>query len=459
MKKIWMRSVSVVAVSLLIGACGKSKDSSSSVSVAPAAGKSPIEQGDKPETAPPVQEPGGGNPEQNPGKNPGQKPDQNKNDKDKNGQDQNKGRIRTPVQEKGGKPSKGENKPEQKPESKPEQKPDPRPDQKPDQKPGKPDNTQEGKPGNQQQDSRQNGDDSDVLSEEQIAALLKKADQYSGAADDGLRAYLRVKQDQISDSRSRSANIKFASQIQRARLKISTAQRTVGLKMILQNEEVTLTGALQSDRSAMLNGRAGSTRITGKVLCFDRATSNRACSTNVVSLEMSGARAQIIVRNTALSMDTVFPEHNCMTPACQNFYIFFRFTEVDLINSKTMKQAQMESFEVIQGRSGFKVLAVSNGGEVFTMAGPLLKPSIAQNENRPADTTLDADDLVDENGEIRKTSLNEALGDVRILGNDGRGNIHLSIKIGSQDGFRLGLNRKVPETRTVIDDGYQVLLK
>ncbi len=442
MKKIWMHSVSIVAMSLAINACGKSKDASGpTVDVTPAPAKTAAQPDVKPAAPPEAQ-----------------------NTKDGK-EDPKKSQIQTPIQEKGGSPSsdkKSEQKPapmqEQKPVQKPEQKPEQKPAQKQEQKP-------EQKPTPNQAKQSPSGDSAnEILSEQERQTLLRRADLFSGSADDALRSYLQTKLSKASNSRNRDANLKLASEIKRAHLQINSANQAVIFKLILDKEEVQLSGRLNADHSASLEGKSADRKsISAKVLCFDQDPKNRNCSTNLVLISVGHARAEILMRDTAISMDAVFPDHNCMSAACQNFYIFFRFTEVDLINAKTLQLARMESFEVIQGRSGFKILGVTNGEEVFSLAGPLLKSNSTATENLLGSSALDADDLRNSRGELRRTTLNDAITSLRIRGNDGRGNLQLSISTkgdadSAPDSFQLNVSRKVPETRTFIDQDHQAIL-
>ncbi len=298
---------------------------------------------------------------------------------------------------------------------------------------------------------------------EDASVLLDSAKQFSGTANDGLRAYLIFKQEQISDPSQQLLNLKLAAQIQKARLKVDLSKKQVEMRSFLQNEEILFSGNLRADSSAMLTAKKGKETFSAKMLCFDRLMGDGKCVTHVVSFSMGKAKAQIIFRNSTSQAEANFENQKCSTTICQNFYLFFRFSEVDLINSKNLQKIEMETFEVIHGRTGFKVLAITDGANIFTFTGDLLNTEAGARERKPVDTTLETEDLIGSNGQIRKNTWNQALSNVRVLANDGKGQIQLLVHLKTPsnvapDHFLLKLNRKVPETRTVLDNGYDLTL-
>jgi len=119
-----------------------------------------------------------------------------------------------------------------------------------------------------------------------------------------------------------------------------------------------------------------------------------------------------------------------------------------------MKKAKLETFEIIGGRSGFRFVLVTNLKQVLTVSGPLLNPAQNPNMNILADRSLNMDELVDLDhlGTV-KTDLQEALKEVRITGNDGKGAIQLHILIDGRyaDGQQEQVDLKIQRISTDIN--------
>lgn len=280
--------------------------------------------------------------------------------------------------------------------------------------------------------------------------------RYSGAGPDNLREYLTVVQDEDNSisSSQRALNLKFARSIQKASLRLNT--QTGQVQMILsltslkgKDIEIAVTGAARAGQSNFtLSSKTKG--LSGKLMCLDALSDQgQTCQTSLGEVKYNGARVQVIFRHTPVEMQFNFQEHNCFTKECSEIYNMARYSERKIIDSNTLKLAVMDTFEVVQGKSEFRILAVTNENEVMKFAGPLANPELYPVLDTPVDRSLTAEDLRDpKTHEPRRSRLNEALHDVRITTNDGFGNLNLLVKMkilddDTRDMFQIYMKRKV----------------
>jgi hypothetical protein len=280
--------------------------------------------------------------------------------------------------------------------------------------------------------------------------------RYSGAGPDNLREYLTVVQDEDNSisSSQRALNLKFARSIKKASLRLNTqtgqAQMILSLTSLKGKEtEIAVTGAARAGQSNFtLSSKTKG--LSGKLMCLDALSDQgQTCQTSLGEVKYNNARVQVIFRHTAVEMQFDFARHNCLTKECSEIYDMSRYSERKIIDSNTLKLAVMDTFEVVQGKSEFRLLVVTNENEVMKFAGPLANPDLYPVLDTPVDRSLTAEDLRDpKTHEPRRSRLNEALNDVRITTNDGLGNLNLLVKMkllddGARDMFQIYLKRKV----------------
>lgn len=294
--------------------------------------------------------------------------------------------------------------------------------------------------------------------------MLAEAAKYSGSADDYLRSYLEHKQSQVSDANQKNLNLKLAYGIRAASLKIDyndTGDVAVAVEIggnDKNKQTIVFGGSLMGQREAKLVASSKKSKASGSIKCMDQLENGQfTCENAVVSLKINKADAKIIFRRTNVHLAAKFPNTNCKTQDCENMYSLFRQTEVGNHDRMTITKAKLESSEVIQGRSAFRLIILTKQKEVITVGGPLLNPNANAVTNIPADRTLKVEDLVDLNSmENYRTNMQRSLNDVRIVGNNGHGKINLQVKMkmledGVQDQFQLDLERLQRNVEPTVD--------
>lgn len=276
---------------------------------------------------------------------------------------------------------------------------------------------------------------------------------YSGSAPDGLRDELLRQALATSDPRQKAADLEFAKSLLSVQMNLNfeTNQIQVTLSVARNDAEkktLSLQGTLNASNKAQLTSSEEGLR--GALTCMDQG---QTCETRVLVLAYNGARIPVIYRRTNLSLDAEWTKRKCSSPECLEFFTILKHTEAGLQDQLSLKQAKMESFEVIQGRSGFKLVVQTRNQEVMKIAGPLVSLEPNSGVSVQAHTKLLNGEKTDSNtGQVLSTKLHDSMSDVQIISNNGRGQVQLEVKMksslnGAEDRFYLTLNRKVVPIR------------
>jgi hypothetical protein len=305
-------------------------------------------------------------------------------------------------------------------------------------------------PGSEKGSSRQISDN------ESLEKLRQAADRFSGAADDYLRTYLIAQEDSLSEEQQ-ILNLRAAQNIQSANLKIDY-NRTGDVAMTLNmgsganKKTILLGGIMKQDRTASL--RSGQESLRANLKCMDVATEQNNCETALVTMKMNNADVKIIFRRSNMEIGADFGMKQCMTQACEDVYAMFRQSdkELDIKDIKSIKVAKLESYEIINGRSAFRAIIRTRGNtsggqiEAIVIAGDLLNQEVMPTMNATTDRTIKIEDLVDLRNISIHTNFQNAMSDVRIVGNDGQGKISMKVNMkrlgnGANDSFDLSFKR------------------
>lgn len=328
---------------------------------------------------------------------------------------------------------------------------------------------QAGQAGQQGQAGNHQKEDSQQLSELQQRRNASKL--FSGAADDILRAVLEARMESVKDENLALRNIRMAQSITDARLKLdqSTGDILVLVKMKGADNKETdtlLAGSLAegadgfkvSDLSAIqANGV-----VSGKIVCMDADPTQ--CSTSHVRLEVGevGRRAivNIIFRNTNLKITGSFPESVRTIREMEDFYSLIKNTELKRTCDNSLQAGKIETAEVIQGKSIYKVFLKSYGNELIMMAGELRR---SQNGglNLQASREISDSDLVNMEQNIQyRTRIHETLRNLRLVENSGMGGLvfmaDFTARVGAQQNgqkstVQIRIDRKQTELRRLFN--------
>jgi hypothetical protein len=318
------------------------------------------------------------------------------------------------------------------------------------------------------------------VTDQEIANIQNESRRYSGSVNDGLREYLMSQMDQVVDPVQRGRNLRFAFSIIDAKLRPIENSKRLQLKIkILQmgkekesdrERVLTFSGALglqkKSNRLELISGTKGKdgkfhvqANQKATLICMD---ANRpkmlACQTKVARVFLNNAYVQIILRTATVHTQAEFPKRTCYTPECEDAYGIFKYTMDGTQNASALKSAVMDTAEIIQGKSTFNILLVTNDGEALKFAGPLSNPEFYPTTNTPVDTELSSDERVDASTKtILKSNIAKTFRDVRLRRNDGNGTLLIDVLMkvlenGERDNFQMAMSREIAPIRAYLED-------
>lgn len=242
-----------------------------------------------------------------------------------------------------------------------------------------------------------------------------------------MRQYLINKLNSVQDAGIRERNQAEANKITMARTNID---RTTGDVLISiqrvengRTQNLRLAGTLTAEGIAQLSPISSAVAVKGSLICLDQ--DSRTCYTTRVRLEFGrpGHRGvvNIINRRTLANFDFHLPAEISRNLEFRKFLSLFMNTERRNGSYNSLREIMVDSFEVMNGRSGIKFSLISYENELIVAEGPLLAPAnggIATNIIMRRDPYLD--DLVDlETRRGFKSNIHNSLSDVRLITNDG----------------------------------------
>lgn len=314
----------------------------------------------------------------------------------------------------------------------------------------------------------------DNVSDSTIRRLQASADRYTGSADDYLRNLLLTKEDRESAAQ-KTKDLETAASVRSASLKVDFRSSTgggtgrVALNLVVSqggvDRSLQLNGAINNGRTRLAS-RQGNVAVKGEIICMDAdATTCQTALADLVVGSKNTAKLRIIFRHTDVHLNAKFPNRNCVTQECEDIYTMFSESAAYETGAMTspdrliINRAKMDSFEVINGRSGFRVVLNTIGNEVIAFGGPLYTHDLMTSAavNVPADRTINMDDQINlQTGVNYKTRLNNTLKDIRIVDNDGLGTISLNVTTEGQqqgtlqDQFQLTIERIAHPLRPMV---------
>ncbi|MBX2995395.1 MAG: hypothetical protein KF681_11245 [Bdellovibrionaceae bacterium] len=251
---------------------------------------------------------------------------------------------------------------------------------------------------------------------------------YTGAGDDYLRGYLTQKMNSVRDDSVRSRNQAAANSVRGVRTRIDRETGDVLVSVVRdkggRTETVVLGGTLSAEGTTALIAQNNS-GVKGSLVCLDRNV--RTCFVASIRLEIgrpgSKAVVRVISRKTNANFDWRFPRSfNQANREFNRLVEMFANTERKNGQRNSLRRVLVETFEIINGRSGVKMSLVSNENEVIVGSGPLLGAQgggIVTNVEFGRDPHIE--DLVDyENGRDFKSNMHDSISDFRMIGNDGK---------------------------------------
>lgn len=260
------------------------------------------------------------------------------------------------------------------------------------------------------------------------------AEHYTGASDDILRSVLKSRMESVQDENLALRNIRMAQSITDARLKLDQETGDVVVLVKIKGSDnkerdTILSGSLVAGadgyKTTELTAIEADGKVSGKIICMD--ADQTECTTSHTRLEIGdvGRRAivNIIFRNTNLKITGNFPESVRTIREMEDFYALIKNTELKRTCDNSLQAGRVETAEIIQGKSLYKVFLKSFGNELIMMAGELRKAQNGQLNIRASRDIAESDLINMDQSTQYKTRIHETLGNLRLVQNSGLGNL------------------------------------
>lgn len=295
---------------------------------------------------------------------------------------------------------------------------------------------------------------------------------YTGSSTDNLLDYLRARNERV-DFNSRRINLQAAASVLSASLDVDQFSNDALITVkVIEDGQVrvyNLGGALSAGPANSLRllraGRGGVTtgraQMDGTLKCLDL---DGGCENMFARLRVGtpGDRAivNIVFRQSQSDLYFQLPGEHSDSPEYLLLREFMRNTVTRADVANKIVQARINSWEVVNGRSGFAVSMKGGNGELLGFAGPLLAPEAGTGVNiNLSRLGQDREDSLDLLSSGRSSSLKYAnwIGQARLVANNGLGQVRLAMKMRkrgnyAQDQFAITFMRNIKPLVDLNDD-------
>ena len=254
---------------------------------------------------------------------------------------------------------------------------------------------------------------------------------YTGSSVDNLLSDLLKKQNQISSAEAKSRNQKAAQSIQSIGLSIDENHRNLLVSVdILKNgktETILLEGSLNFTNSlgqkmSLLESRNSKNPVKASLTCLDI---DRECETSRLTLRMGSpekaAVVEVILRQNYSDLHVDFPKHPETTSDYLAVETFFYNSQKSTTELNRVKEIKMNTFEVVQGVSGFQISILGYNQQFLSFKGELLAPA------HGTVVSLDLDRSTTLYPKY-KADLANKISDAKLVNNNGLGQLRLELQ-------------------------------
>ncbi len=294
---------------------------------------------------------------------------------------------------------------------------------------------------------------------------------YTSSSTDELLNLLRGRNERVDDQ-SRQLNLQAAASVFSAKLTIDgmsgdaivTLKIQEGRDVKVYNVAGGLSGSYASPLKSVSSGNgeksSGQRALEGTIKCLDL---DGLCENTFARLKIgtagSSAIINVVFRNSVSDVYFSLPGTYSDNPEYLVMREFIRNSILQANTDNKLKQARMNSFEIVNGRSGVALTMKGVNNELLGFSGPLLAPEAGTGVNinltRIAKDQDDGLDLIS----LDKAQLNYAnwIGDARMVANNGLGQVKIALKMRkrasySQDMFTVTFMRKIKPLVELTDD-------
>ncbi|UOF00604.1 hypothetical protein [Bdellovibrio reynosensis] len=267
---------------------------------------------------------------------------------------------------------------------------------------------------------------------------------YTSTSTDELLNFLRARNQKVNHD-TRRLNLEAAASIVSAKMTVDKATRDTAVTLKIQEgSEVkvyNLAGYLAEDEYASAlttvisaNGEiaTGIRPVDGTIKCLDM---DGGCETTFARLKIgqspNSAIANIVFRNSKADVHFDLPGEYSNNPEYLVIRELVHSSIKRLNHDNTIKSVTMNSWEVVNGRSGVALTIKARNGELLGFAGPLLAPETGTRVNvklsRIAKEDDDSLDLISLNS--AKLNYANSVGEARMVANNGLGQVKILVKM------------------------------
>lgn len=306
---------------------------------------------------------------------------------------------------------------------------------------------------------------------------------YTGSSTDYLLTYLRLRnEDPYLDEEIRVRNLMAAQSVESARLKMDSSSGDVVVVLKIREghnvKTYVLAGGFDEEGSVSklklvkrnAQGKTtGSQNIEGKFKCLD--LHKRSCETAFARFVLKtpgGSRAAVAIlfRQSLADYKVTFsktPEDpREMNEEYEHIRAFWKNTVNNVQTRHKLKNIYLNSYEIVNGRSGFEVQILGEGRQLLTFSAPLLAPESGTAIRVTADRTpqpigsLDSDSL-----DRYNFTMADMVGRAEVVNNNGLGQVRLVVRMRKRAGtevesFKLLIMRIIKPTISPDEDNLRL---
>lgn len=291
---------------------------------------------------------------------------------------------------------------------------------------------------------------------------------YTGSAEDKLLPFLKQRADSAGGV-SKNNNNALAKQIQDASIRLdedgSVAIITIKLNGPSTNKKtqtLRFSAAVNPNASSEMKMSKEQSRqfpnVKATLHCVDL---DGTCESSFVRFKNGSGIVAVILRNTESGLYANFPKNESDSYEYSKLSRYIWNSTGGLNVSDRFDRIVYESFEVVNGKSGFRATMIGRDAEVLSFAAPLVAPEVGTNVNASVDRTIPSfiDELIGLNDV--QTDLANMITDTRLVNNNSQGRVSVSIKLrgsspGRKDLFKFTFTRKVNPLMTLSSESLKL---
>lgn len=267
---------------------------------------------------------------------------------------------------------------------------------------------------------------------------------YTSSSTDELLNFLRARNQKVNHD-TRRLNLEAAASIVSAKMTIDKTTKDTAVTLKIQEgsdvKVYNLAGyAAEGDYASALtnvieaNGEisTGGRPVEGTIKCLDM---DGGCETTFVRLKIgqspTSAIANVVFRNSKADVYFELPGQYSNNPEYALIRELVHSSVKKLDNDSRIKSVTMNSWEVVNGRSGVALTIKARNGELLGFAGPLLAPETGSRVNVKLSRIAKEDDDMLDLISLNSAKLNYAntIGEARMVANNGLGQVKVLVKM------------------------------